>query len=779
MSDNQTVKKISIIGAGSWGTAIAKVIADSNPKIEVLMWSYEKSTAASINSRNMNDEFLPSVKLPGNIKATTNLKDSIEETDGIILATPSKALPEIVGKISKYMKDIVPMSYLTKGFCRINNNIFTISQAISSIWPEYKNRIVAIYGPSHAEEVTKNYHTCLNVASHSSKDSHFFYRIFSSEFLQCRITDDIIGVDVGGTLKNPAAIAAGMISILPHCGDNLTGALIAESLKEMVALGVVIGAKEKTIIDISGTGDLVATALSEHSRNRRFGQDIAKQIVDKGFSLGFSDRLYLKFKPELVLEKMSKDLHYLAEGAYAIEPLIELADKYNVPIPVYRSLYEVLLNKKDPMLLIETIKNPDKFEDIYHNVKIHIKEKTKGLEGVKGRAFKRIIKDQIVAKYVKSKDDELNEEIRSEIISNLKEHLENNLGENSSVFYKDEISYIKSIDKKSYNRFVSKLVSLYLNEIMDDYSSFCSSVRMKLLNLKYYFNKMRGLRNEIKTHGDIESIQNLKQRANIVYITKYKNSMDQVHYLLEMYRKKLPVPRFFISNESSSGNLSLYFQKKSGGFIVNKEKFDNSLYRECLVHYLTSLISHGVPILYSPYFENKSLDMCKDINESFLSLINDVLFRETTEIALIPSQIKYIDRVDESLPLPPFKDSVIVKFSSPLYLSDLTKESNSEMSLAQMIKDTWKRDRVVLSYHIISRFFRDEDYVISSGSIKKIFKAFLRDFDPRRSSKQTLNEGLKFLLKKNFITKDDDSYVVINKVAIDKYAKVIDQVDSP
>ena len=335
------------------------MIAENYPNIIIKFWSYEKSAANSINLRNQNLDYLPGVKLPVNIKATTSLKDSIENSDAIILATPSKVIPDMIGRLIKKMKTPVPIAYLTKGFCRVNHEVLTISQTISRLMPEYKNRVVSIYGPSHAEEVVKRYHTCLNIAGKSEDDRALFCNLLNCSYLQCRETEDIIGVDVGGTLKNPAAIAAGMISKLPDCGDNLSGALMAESLKEMISLGTAMGGELETIVDISGAGDLVATSLSEHSRNRRFGKDISSQIIDKGSSLGFTDRIYLRFKPEFVLEKMSKNLHYLAEGAYAIEPLIELAEKKNIAIPVYRSLYEVLLNKKDPSLLIETIKNPD------------------------------------------------------------------------------------------------------------------------------------------------------------------------------------------------------------------------------------------------------------------------------------------------------------------------------------------------------------------------------------------------------------------------------------
>jgi len=240
-------KQITIIGAGSWGTAIGKVIAENNPGTIVKMWSYEKSTANSINIKNQNSEFLPGIKLPYNIKATTHLRESLLNTEGIIIATPSKIIPDTIQKISKLLKDEVPLAYLTKGFCKINNEILTISQAISKILPKYAYRVVGISGPSHAEEVVKYFHTTLSIAGHHPGDRKFFTDLLNCDFLQCRETDDIIGVDLGGTLKNPAAIAAGMITKLPGCGNNLEGALIAESLKEMIRLGNFLGAKTETM----------------------------------------------------------------------------------------------------------------------------------------------------------------------------------------------------------------------------------------------------------------------------------------------------------------------------------------------------------------------------------------------------------------------------------------------------------------------------------------------------------------------------------------------------
>jgi glycerol-3-phosphate dehydrogenase len=239
-----------------------------------------------------------------------------------------------------------------------------MSEALARIFPSQKNLIAAIYGPSHAEEVSKNFHTCLNVASKFSGTRKVFVDLLTCDYLTCRETDDIIGVDLGTTLKNPAAIAAGILSVMPKCGDNIAGALISEALAEMLKLAKALKAKEETVMGIAGLGDLVATALSNHSRNRRFGRDIAKQILSSGISFNILERFIMIIKPEYGFEKMSESFNYLAEGVYVIEPILELAKKYKIQMPVYRSLYEILLNKKDPRLLIETVKNPEKFNQV-------------------------------------------------------------------------------------------------------------------------------------------------------------------------------------------------------------------------------------------------------------------------------------------------------------------------------------------------------------------------------------------------------------------------------
>ena len=199
---------------------------------------------------------MPGVVLPGSIVAVNNLKLALKNANAVIFATPSKVLYDTSLRAEKYIRDNVYIAYLTKGFCRINNKIFPISKALAKVFPSQKDLIAAILGPSHAEEVSMDFHTCLNIASSSKRTRNIFVNLLNCDYISCRETDDIIGVDLATTLKNPAAIAAGMLSVMPKCGDNLAGALISEALNEMMKFAKVFKAREETIIGISGLGIL-------------------------------------------------------------------------------------------------------------------------------------------------------------------------------------------------------------------------------------------------------------------------------------------------------------------------------------------------------------------------------------------------------------------------------------------------------------------------------------------------------------------------------------------
>ncbi len=705
MTSIGSIKEVSIIGAGSWGTCIAIAIAENNPEMKVILWAYEKSVVSGINNRKENFQYLPGFLLPNNITATSSIKESVINSNAIIIATPSKVVHDISLRIGKYISEKTYLGFLTKGFCKVNHKTLTISQTIEKGIPKFKNKVVAIYGPSHAEEVRNKYHTCLNVACKSNLSRKVFVKLISNDYMQCRETDDILGVEVGGILKNPAAIAAGMISVLPKCGDNLTGALISEALKEMLRLAKLFDARQETIIDISGLGDLVATALSNHSRNRRFGREISMQIMQRKKSLDLIDRFILRFKPEEIIEKMSKKLNYLAEGAYAIEPLIELAEEHKISIPVYRSLYEVLLNKKNPSLLIETIKNPEKFEQIYLETKIQISDRKKGLENVTGHAYVNIITQRTYQKFIPDGEESKYKDKKGEVVDNLLQFSNYYLKNNLKKIKKNELNILNNLDDDNYKSSIEALAQLYVKSIIDNYNSTVSWFFLKYVQIINFIKFFSSPENRIEISGNFEKIHQINKSASMIFVSTFKDYHDFVCALYAIKKSRFPIPRFFVSRDMITSDWDKLYLQLSGGFIVDADRISNVVYRESLCEYISVMIEHGVSLLYFPQHKPEVIDKNIIVPDDFFDILLESIYKNTVEIVLIPVEILYrknnVAGEAKKISISKYFDSKIrINFSDPIYLSDYTMNNKSENKLSEVIGEIWQNDSINNDFRI-------------------------------------------------------------------------------
>ena len=556
---------IAVVGAGSWGTAVAALVAENHPGLRVRLWAYEKSVVHTINRRSENTLYLPGTMLPPNLSSTNILRECLLDARVVIIATPSKAVYDTCRRFAAHLMPGAHVGYLSKGFCKAQGKTLTISETVALTLPRAEDRIAAISGPTHAEEITARFHGCISIGSANEQTRRVFTRLLSCPCLQCRETDDIRGVELGGTLKNPAAIAAGMISVMPNCGDNLAGALVAESMKEMLRIGTALGGREETLIDISGLGDLVATALSAHSRNRRFGRDIASRIIRGGQPLGLFDRILLYFRPGRVMERMTERLHYLAEGAYAIEPLIEIAARRGVAIPLYRSLYEVLLNRKDPALLVETIKDPRRFEDLYARAGFQPILSERDVRHQAGTLFKKPVLDD--------------------------------------VFRKLDALGVPPAPGESADARTPAMAkaSAVFDHIADRYSRFFAMLAFYPLIVFLFIARLTGLRGlPVPAQSAVGGgIGRARQAAGptLVYVMQLEDRAAVPWAVLAMRRLGMPLPRFWVDEGSARGPLMDRVLRRCGGFIAAYNKTLDSLYREVLSSYLSFMISHGIPVL--------------------------------------------------------------------------------------------------------------------------------------------------------------------------------------
>lgn len=305
--------KVSVLGAGGWGLALALTLnANQN---DVTVWSPFEKEVEELSEKRTNEKLLSGVILPEEIKITNNL-DDIRGSEITVIATPSFAVRETAQRLGK-LSDFGVVVNVSKGLEK--GSLKRLSQIIAEEIPSAS--IVVLSGPSHAEEVARKIPTMLTAASDDMDSAAMVQRVFSNEILRVYTNSDVIGVELGGALKNVIAVAAGLCDGM-GLGDNSKAALITRGLVEMTRLGVTMGAQGSTFSGLTGLGDLIVTCTSKHSRNNRFGN-----LVGKGVSV------------EKALEEVGT-----VEGYYAAKMAYELSLKHDVYAPIITTCYELLYN---------------------------------------------------------------------------------------------------------------------------------------------------------------------------------------------------------------------------------------------------------------------------------------------------------------------------------------------------------------------------------------------------------------------------------------------------
>lgn len=231
------MKKISVLGAGSWGTALALVLADNHH--DVHMWGHRQELIDQINEKHENHDYLPNVELPASIQATTDMKQALEGTEAVIVAVPTKAIREVLKQANELISSKVPFVHVSKGI--EPDTLLRISQMIEQEVPsEKREAVVVLSGPSHAEEVGLRHPTTVTVSSENIEAAQFVQDLFMNNHFRVYTNPDVIGVEIGGALKNIIALAAGITDGLGY-GDNAKAALITRGLAEIARLGTKMG----------------------------------------------------------------------------------------------------------------------------------------------------------------------------------------------------------------------------------------------------------------------------------------------------------------------------------------------------------------------------------------------------------------------------------------------------------------------------------------------------------------------------------------------------------
>lgn len=313
--------KVTVIAAGSWGTALAMVLHDNGH--EVVVWARGKEQIDAIIKTRMNEKYLPGIHIPEAITFTTDAKVALENSEVVVFSAPSQQYRSV---LQHFVDDgILPnkaiLVNVSKGIDM--ETLETVSQITARIAPN--SPFVVLSGPSHAEEVALRLPTALVSASSSRIAAECVQDLFSNDFMRVYTNPDVIGVEISGALKNIIALGAGISDGLGY-GDNAKAALITRGIKEIAQLGMAMGGKGETFKGLAGVGDLIVTCTSMHSRNRRCGI-----LIGEGKSL----------------DEAIAEVGMVVEGAYTVKAAYALKNKYDLDLPITSQLYQVLYENKN------------------------------------------------------------------------------------------------------------------------------------------------------------------------------------------------------------------------------------------------------------------------------------------------------------------------------------------------------------------------------------------------------------------------------------------------
>lgn len=324
--------RIGILGAGSWGTALAILLHDNGH--DVTVWSIHEEEVETLNTTRRHERKLPGVEIPEGIVFTTDMKETMSDKDVCVLAVPSPFIRSTCQKMKQYVRAGQIIVNVAKGI--EENTLYTLTDIMEEELP-YADACV-LSGPSHAEEVSRRLPTTCVVSSRTRKTAEYLRSVFVSPVFRVYISPDMLGIELGGALKNVIALAAGTADGLGY-GDNTKAALITRGIAEIARLGIKMGGKPETFYGLTGIGDLIVTCASMHSRNRKAGY-----LMGRGYTM----------------EEAMKEVQMVVEGVYSAKAALELSRKYQVEMPIVEQVNKVLFENKNAEEAVKELMLRDK-----------------------------------------------------------------------------------------------------------------------------------------------------------------------------------------------------------------------------------------------------------------------------------------------------------------------------------------------------------------------------------------------------------------------------------
>ena len=330
------MSKVTFLGGGSFGTALAVLLAEKDNCVSI--YDRDIDVVNEINNKRTNEKYLKYLKIPQGVTAFNNIDDAIKDAEYIVLSVPSHVIRLMCKQIKGKIQSDIPVISIAKGIEEGTDKRLSVVME-----EELNNPIVVLSGPSHAEEVAMKIPTTVVTSSKDMRCAMDIQDLFMTNYFRVYTNDDLIGVEIGGAVKNIIALAAGIVDGLGY-GDNTKAALITRGMKEITRVGMVLGGRIETFYGLTGMGDLIVTCTSMHSRNRRAGL-----LIGKGMNV----------------DDAIKEVGMVVEGVSACKAFFELKERLGISMPITDGLYRGLFENKTPEVIVNELMSRDKKSELF------------------------------------------------------------------------------------------------------------------------------------------------------------------------------------------------------------------------------------------------------------------------------------------------------------------------------------------------------------------------------------------------------------------------------
>ncbi len=321
------MKQIGVIGAGSWGTALAILLNENG--YEVTLWCHSEKSAEHLRRTRSLPDKLPGIQVSERIGVTSSIEEAVSGKEILVVVVPSACVRETALKMKPFVKEGTVVVSASKGI--EEDTLDTMTDILEEVLPGIQSAVLS--GPSHAEEVARSLPTACVVGARREDTAKMLQSVFMSPCFRIYISPDMLGIELGGALKNVIALAAGIADGMGY-GDNAKAALITRGIVEISRLGTKMGGRIETFSGLTGIGDLIVTCASMHSRNRRAGI-----LLGKGYSMG----------------EAMREVNMVVEGVYSVKAAVKLARKYETELPIIEQVYKILFEGKDPKAAVSEL----------------------------------------------------------------------------------------------------------------------------------------------------------------------------------------------------------------------------------------------------------------------------------------------------------------------------------------------------------------------------------------------------------------------------------------